>query len=89
MLALAPRVLKHEGMAGSGPGEHGLVGAQSKLRSGDRVKLKVVDEELRLSGLTPDVVGVVDMELAVGGFLVGFPGGALLVFGEDDLVRAE
>ncbi|WP_432522721.1 hypothetical protein [Kineococcus sp. SYSU DK006] len=53
------------------------------------MKLKVVDEELRLNGLTTDVVGVVDMELAVGGFLVGFPGGGLLVFGEDDLVRAE
>ena len=74
-------------MAGAESGEQELVSAQGKLRSGDRVRLKVVDDELRLNGLSTDVVGVVDMELAVGGFLVGFPGGGLLVFSEDELVR--
>lgn len=81
--------MHHVGMDGLDSGEQGLVSAQGRLRSGDRVKLKTVDEELRLNGLSTDVVGVVDMELAVGGFLVGFPGGGLLVFSEDDLVRAD
>ncbi|NYD24986.1 hypothetical protein [Kineococcus aurantiacus] len=48
-----------------------------------------MDEERRLNGLTTDAVGVIDMELAAGGFLVGFPDAGLNVFGQDELDLVE
>lgn len=53
------------------------------------VRLKWVDEEDVQSGLTLESVGVVDMELAVGGFLVGFPDSGLGVYPEERLARVE
>ncbi|ABS03837.1 hypothetical protein Krad_2357 [Kineococcus radiotolerans SRS30216 = ATCC BAA-149] len=76
---------EHRDMAASGPGGQ----APRKLRAGDRVRLRTVDEERRLNGLTTDAVGVIDMELAVGGCLVGFPDAGLNVFGQDELDLVE
>ncbi len=76
-------------MSGAGPGEREPVNARGRLSSGDRVRLKAVDEEDRLSGLTTDVVGVVHVELAVGGFLVSFPVAGGFVFSEEELERVD
>lgn len=56
-----------------------------RVRAGDRVQVRWVDEEDILSGLTLESLGVVDMELAVGGFLVGFPESGLGVYPEERL----
>ena len=59
------------------------------MQAGDRVRVTWVDEEDVLGGLTLQSVGVVDMELAVGGFLVGFPESGLGVYPQERLERVE
>ena len=76
-------------MSDLGPSGQESGEASRRLRSGDRVRLRTVDEEHRLYGLSTAVVGMVHMELAVGGFLVSFPEGFTGVFAEEELERAE
>jgi hypothetical protein len=73
---------EHSDTTALGPG-----GRQSsrKLRTGDRVRLRSADEEDRLNGLTTDAVGVIEAELAVDGFLAGFPEAGLNVVGQAEL----
>ncbi|WP_432534899.1 hypothetical protein [Kineococcus arenarius] len=42
-----------------------------------------------MSGLTTGAVGVVHVELAVGGFLVSFPVAGGFVFSEEELERVD
>ena len=59
------------------------------LRVGDRVRVRAVDEQDRLSGLSERAEGVVRVHLAVGGYLVTFAVFGAGVFSAEELVRVD